>query len=106
MGAALSNIAEASIVTVLAAMEEDFADRGGEPPSEGGVAVVVLGALASREIVPASDLDVILVYDGGPAEYYEALCRRFRVGLRALSCDNLLVAPIPRDWKGKRRPFP
>ena len=99
-GVVLSNVAEAAIATVLAAMEEDFADSGGEPPSGGGVAVVLLGAWASREVVAGTELDVMLAYDGGPAEYYEALCRRFRDALRALSCDNLLIAPIPRGWKG------
>ena len=97
---ALSNVAEASIAGVLTAVEEDFADRGGVQPPEGGVAAVVLGTLASGEAAPGSELDVVLVYDGGPADYYEALCGRFRHALRELSRGNLLLAPVPRGWKG------
>jgi len=92
---ALSRVAEASIVTVLSAVEEDFADRG-VPEASGGVAVAVLGPLANGEALPGAELDVRFVYDGGPARYYEALCRRFRKALRALSRNNLLLAPVPR----------
>ena len=97
---ALSNVAEASIAGVLTAVEEDFADRGGVQPPGGGVAAVVLGALASGEAAPGSELEVFFVYDGGPAEYYEALCRRFRRALRELCRGNLLLAPAPSGWKG------
>jgi len=92
---ALSRVAEASIVTVLSAVEEDFADRG-VPEASGGVAVAVLGPLADGEALPGAELDVRFVYDGGPARYYEALCRRFRKAIRALSRNNLLLAPVPR----------
>ncbi|MYD00140.1 MAG: hypothetical protein F4X13_12825, partial [Gammaproteobacteria bacterium] len=93
---ALSRVGEACIATVLSAVEEDFADRG-VPQASGGVAVAVLGPLASGEALPGAELDVRFVYDGGPARYYEALCRRFRKALRALSRKNLLLAPVPRD---------
>ena len=92
---ALSRVAEASIVFVLSAVEEDFADRG-VPQASGGVAVAVLGPLGDGEALPGAELDVRFVYDGGPARYYEALCRRFRKALRALSRNNLLLAPVPR----------
>ena len=92
---ALSRVAEASIVTVLSAVEEDFADRG-VPEANGGVAVAVLGPLANGGALPGAEFDVRFVYDGGPARYYEALCRRFRKALRALSRNNLLLAPVPR----------
>ena len=97
---ALSKVAEASIAGVLTAVEEDFADRGGVQPPEGGVAAVVLGALASGEAAPGSELDVVFLYDGSPAEYHEALCRRFGHALRELSRGNLLLAPVPRGWNG------
>ena len=93
-GIALSRVAEASIATVLSAVEEDFEDRG-VPRDTGGVAVVVLGPLASKEAMPGTELDVRFVCDGA-AGYYEALVRRFRKALRALSRDNLLLAPVPR----------
>ena len=41
-----------------------------------------------------------------PAEYYEALCRRFRWALRALSRGNLLMAPVPRDGIGEPNLLP
>ena len=94
-GTALSRVAEASIATVLSAVEEDFEDRG-IPRASGGVAVAVLGPLASAEATPGTELDVRFVHDGDPVRYYEALVRRFRKALRALSRDNLLLAPLPR----------
>ena len=98
-GTALTNVAEASIATVLAAVEEDFADRG-IPPAGGGVAVAVVGALASGEAAPGAELGVLFVYDGGAADHYAALCRRFSEALRSVSQGNLLLEPLPRDWKG------
>lgn len=103
-GVALSRVAEASIVTVLSAVEEDFADRG-VSGANGGVAVAVLGPLAGGRAMPGAELDVRFVYDGGPARYYEALCRRFRKALRALSRDNLLLAPVPRGGIGELSSF-
>ncbi|WP_420438690.1 fatty acid desaturase [Candidatus Palauibacter sp.] len=99
-GMALSRVTEASIATVLSAVEEDFADRG-VPHASGGVAVAVLGPLVGGQAMPGTELDVRLVYDGGPARYYEALCRRFRKALRALSRNNLLLAPVPRGGIGE-----
>ncbi len=99
-GMALSRVAEASIATVLSAVEEDFADRG-VPRTSGGVAVAVLGPLAGGQAMPGAELDVRFVCDGGPARYYEALCRRFRKALRALSRNNLLLAPVPRGGIGE-----
>ena len=93
-GIALSNVAHASIASVLAAIEEDFADSGAARP-KGGVAAVGLGALASGEAAPDTALDVLFVYDGGPAELHAALCGRFHQALRALAQDNLLLAAIP-----------
>ena len=94
-GTALSRVAEASIAVVLAAVEEDFADRG-TPRTSGGVGVAVLGPLATGEAMPGLELDVRFVYDGGPDAYYGALWRRYRKALHALSRGNLLLAPIPR----------
>ena len=98
--AALSNVAAASISAVLTAVEEDSADSGGAR-AEGGVAVVVLGALAGGEATPGAALDVLFVHGGGPDEPHAALCRRFDRALRALSQDNLLLAPIPRERKAR-----
>ncbi len=98
-GTALSRVAEASIATVLAAVEEDFEDRG-IPRDGGGVAVAVVGPLASGTAMPGTELDVRFVHDGGSGRYNEALVRRFRRALRALSRDNLLLAQLPRGGTG------
>lgn len=94
-GTALSRVAEASIAFVLAAVEGEFADRGGTCGSS-GVAVDGLGPLASGEAMPGEPLDVRFVYEGSSAKRNKALCRRFRKALRALSNNNLLLAPVPR----------
>ena len=89
-GTALSNIAEASIAGVLAAVVEDFTQRR----SEGGVAAVALGDPASGEATLGIDLDIMFLYDGGSPDYYRTLCERFLEALRSLSRDNLLLLPI------------
>ena len=97
-GTALSRVAEASIATVLSAVEEDFEDRG-VPRDSGGVAVAVGGPVATGQAMPGTEFDVRFVCDGA-ARYYEALVRRFRKALIALSRDNLLLAPVPRRGMG------
>ena len=99
-GTALSNVAEASIAAVLSAVEEDFLGRR-SPPRRGAVAAVVLGDVASGEAAPGAELDLLFVHDGAPAEYHEALCRRFVEALRTLSSDHLLFAPIPRGREAR-----
>ena len=99
-GIALSNAAEASIASLLSAVEEDFALR--RTPNRGaGVAAVVLGDPACGEATPGAQLDVVFVYEGGPAEYYQALCSRFLKDLRAFCRDNLLFAPAEPGREGR-----
>ena len=95
-GTALSRVAEASIVSVLSAVEEDFADRGLSHTS-GGMAVALLSPLASGEAMPGETLDIRFVYEGAPARHYRSMCRRLHKALRALSRNNLLLSPMPRD---------
>ena len=105
-GTALAHVAEASIVAVLSAVEEDFVvdavlsaadEEFVDPRTEGGLAVVVQGDLAIGEAGPGAEIDVVFVCDGDSVEYYESLSRRFHDELRALSRDNLLFAPIPPE---------
>jgi len=57
-----SAIADAAISALLPAVEADFARRHGR--IEGGaLCVVALGKLGGREMLPGSDLDLILLYD-------------------------------------------
>ena len=97
-GTALASIAEASIAVVLTAVEEDFVDRRGSH-GEGGIAAVARGDLASGEAAPGTELDLLFVYEGGPAGHHEALCRRFHEALRTLSRGSLLFQPLPRGRK-------
>ena len=92
-GTALSNVAEASVAAVLAAVEDYFPGL----PAEGGAAAAVLGDLATGEATPGAALDVVFAFAGEPAEAYEKFCRGGFEALRVLSGDNLLFSPIPRD---------
>ncbi len=92
--AALSNLAEASIATLLAAVVADVVERSG-PLRAGGVAAVFLGDLASREVYPGVAMDMLFVRDGAGADENERLCRRFRETLADLARDSLLFSPIP-----------
>ena len=90
--AALSNLAEASITTVLAAVEADVVDRRG--PGDGGVAAIALDDLASREVFPGIAIRMLFVHDTDETDH---LCQRFCEALRDLAEDSLLFCPIPRD---------
>ena len=92
-GTALSNVAEASIGAVLASIDEDFSVRG----ATGGLAAVALGDIASGEAAPGLEMRLALVHEGSPAAHYEALCRRIRDALHALTQDNLVFAAAARD---------
>ena len=89
-GKALSNVAEASIVAVLSAVEEDFIGRA----TRAGIATVVLGDLATGEAAPGSEVDVLFLYDGDPPRHHESLCRELLGALRELARDNLLLARV------------
>ena len=95
-GTALSNLAEASISTVLASVVADFTERYGSQ-SVGDVAAVFLGDLASREAYPGIAMDMMFVHDGRESGENERMCRSFRKALADLAQDNLLFAPITSD---------
>ena len=95
---ALSNLAEASISTLLAAVVADFVERAG-PLRASGVAAVFLGDLASREVHPGAAIDMLFVQDGERSGENERLCRRFRETLTDLARDSLLFSPIPPGSK-------
>ena len=92
-GTAFANIAEASVVSVLSAVDQDFLGRSGES----GVAAVMLGDLASGDAAPGAKLDVMFVCEHESVEDYEAQCHHFHTALHDLSQDNLLLGPLPRD---------
>ena len=88
---ALSNLAEASLATVAAAVVADIAGTG--PGTGRGIAVVALGDLASRDIHPDSAIDVLLVHDGWQARESQRLARRLGMALRDLAQHSLLFSP-------------
>ncbi|MDE0343974.1 MAG: fatty acid desaturase [Deltaproteobacteria bacterium] len=90
---ALSNLAEASISTLLGAVVADVVERSG-PLGAGGVAAIFLGDLASREAYPGVAVEMLFVHDGGGVGENERLCRRFRETLTELARDSLLFSPI------------
>ena len=91
---ALSNLAEASISTVLDAVVADFVGRAG-PLRAGGVGAVFLGDLASRDVYPGVAIDMLFVNDSPNFGESEGLCRRFRRALADLAQDSLLFSPVP-----------
>ena len=91
---AQSNLAEASISTVLASVVADYVDRFGTL-SVGGVAAVLLGDLASREAYPGVGIDMLLLHDGRRPSKNEQVCRSFQEALADLAQDSLLFSPVP-----------
>lgn len=64
-GELLSDVADAAISALLPRISADFAERYGRVPG-GALAVVALGKLGGREMLPGSDLDLVLIYDHDP----------------------------------------
>ena len=64
-GQARSALADAAITALLPVVTRDFALRHGKVPG-GAMAVVAMGKLGGREMQPASDLDLVLLYDHAP----------------------------------------
>ena len=93
---AMSNLAEACIASLIEDVVADVVERVGTR-SEGGVAVVLLGDLASQEVCSDSAIELMLVHDGWSTKQSDRLWRRFRETLEHLASDSLLFSPIPRD---------
>ena len=66
--AQLTDVAEAVIGGLVPRVCDDFARNFGRIPN-GALLVLAYGKLASHELTPTSDLDVVLIYDA-PAEAY------------------------------------
>ncbi|MFN6955340.1 MAG: bifunctional [glutamine synthetase] adenylyltransferase/[glutamine synthetase]-adenylyl-L-tyrosine phosphorylase [Acetobacteraceae bacterium] len=98
-----SDLADAAIAALLPAVQAEFATRAGTIPG-GGMAVVALGKLGGREMLPGSDLDLVLVYDhpegveesrGGtralpPSAYYAKLAQALVAALTAPGAEGRL----------------
>ena len=64
-GALRADLADSALAALLPCIGADFAERYGTVPG-GQLAVVALGKLGGREMLPGSDLDLVLVYDHAP----------------------------------------
>ncbi|MBD0274442.1 MAG: bifunctional [glutamine synthetase] adenylyltransferase/[glutamine synthetase]-adenylyl-L-tyrosine phosphorylase, partial [Acetobacteraceae bacterium] len=64
-GGMRADLADAAVEALLPWVEAEFANRFGTVPG-GALAVVAMGKLGGREMLPASDLDLVLVYDHDP----------------------------------------
>ena len=83
-GEARSALADAAIAALLPHVTAEFAARHGVVKG-GQLAVVALGKLGGREMLPGSDLDLILVYDhAADAEASEAKAKRGAPPIRPL----------------------
>lgn len=75
-GFARSDLADAAIAGLLPHITAAFAERHGKVKG-GALAVVALGKLGGREMLPGSDLDLILIYDhAAEAEMSEGKAKR------------------------------
>ncbi|WP_408870011.1 bifunctional [glutamine synthetase] adenylyltransferase/[glutamine synthetase]-adenylyl-L-tyrosine phosphorylase [Elioraea sp.] len=98
-GHARADLADAALAALLPRVAEDFAARHGRI-ARGGMVAVALGKLGGREMMAASDLDIIMVYDhpggavaakGGssraltPPEYFGRLATGFVAAISAPS---------------------
>jgi glutamate-ammonia-ligase adenylyltransferase len=101
-GAAYTRLAETLIVELFARVSAAFVAIHGEPPG-GAAAIVAMGKLGGREMTAASDLDLMLLYDGDPlgestggeralptAQYYARLTQRLIAALSAPTAEGLL----------------
>jgi len=64
---AYSDVAEACLKVLWAAVTNNFSLRYGPPPGK-GAAVIAMGKLGSREMTVTSDLDLIVIYDADGLE--------------------------------------
>ncbi len=101
-GAALSDIADCTLASLLDSCQDEFARTHGRLPGA-ELAVVALGKLGGRELTVTSDLDIVLVYslpakleqsDGpkplSPSHYYARLASRFVTALSAATAEGSL----------------
>lgn len=104
-GPVLSDVAEAVIATLWPQVDAEFAGPGGDHGHVPGgeMAVIALGKLGGRELMPESDLDLVFVYDAPedgdasdgpkplmPSVYYMRLAQRVIGAIEALTGEGRL----------------
>ena len=90
---AFSKVAEASISSVLLAVEESLS---GQDIKDGGGLALILGDAARGQVKLGSDLEILFIHDGGNAGDGKSLCHLFRRELSVLLQGNLLFAPAAK----------
>ncbi|ONG51213.1 glutamine-synthetase adenylyltransferase, partial [Pseudoroseomonas deserti] len=102
-GAARSDLADAAIAALLPHVTSEFVGRFGKVKG-GALAVVALGKLGGQEMLPGSDLDLVLIYDhpeevgesaGGPrslpvSTYYGRLAQQMVAAITAPGAEGKL----------------
>jgi glutamate-ammonia-ligase adenylyltransferase len=103
-GRARARLADAALTALLPRVVRDFAARYGRIAG-GGMAVVAMGKLGGREMMAASDLDLIMLYEhapgaeaakGGtgrrltPPEYFGRLAQQFVTAITAPTGEGKL----------------
>ena len=93
---ALSNLAEASICSLLSAVVADLVEWRG-PLDSAGFAAVFLGDLASREVYPGVTMQILLIHEGLTARECKRLSRGCLRNLDRLAKESLLFCALERD---------
>jgi glutamate-ammonia-ligase adenylyltransferase len=101
-GAALSDIADCTLASLLDATREEFARTHGDLPGS-EFAVLALGKLGGRELTVTSDLDLVMVYSVPakleqstgpkplpPSHYFSRLASRFVTALSVATSEGAL----------------
>ncbi len=102
-GGLRSDLADDALAAILPRVARDFAVRHGRIPG-GALAVLALGKLGGREMLPGSDLDIVLLYEhadgveasqGGtkslsPSEYFIRLSHQVVAALSAPGAEGRL----------------
>ncbi|MBT7032117.1 MAG: bifunctional [glutamine synthetase] adenylyltransferase/[glutamine synthetase]-adenylyl-L-tyrosine phosphorylase, partial [Rhodospirillaceae bacterium] len=101
-GNSLSDIAQTVITQLSQKVADEFAFKHGHVPGNQW-AIVALGKLGGREMTPASDMDLIFIYDHkegtaasdgptpiDPSRYYARLCQRLINAITAPTAEGRL----------------
>ena len=96
---AFSNVAEASVASILSAVVEDSVDRFYQS-DEGAIAAIALGDLATKAVVPGAQVEIVYLCENALEDSHRDLCNRFHEAIRILTQDNLLFAPLSDDRQG------
>ena len=88
---ALSNLAEAVVMSILTSVVTDFVERNGASDN-GGLVAMLVGDLASREAYPGIPLEVIFIRDTAQSDLFSRLIKRFHANLQNLASDSLVFS--------------